>query len=279
MYFEFSKNKNSPIVCNIPHAGVLVPEEFKTDFVIYNDELQEEVQYMADNYTDELYEDLITVSSYVKSAVSRLVVDIERFENEEDEPMSKVGMSAFYTKTSSGKTLRHISEQNKINIGKIYKEYHQSFTDLVSSSLDIHNKAIIVDCHSFASIPRVYEEDKEGSRPDICIGIDEFHTPMELVKILQDNFEEFGYSVKVNSPFSGSIVPLKFYKKDTRVITVMIEVNRKLYINEQTFQKNKDFSKTSKVISRTIITCLNQFLATNHTTRIPVISPKNHAIL
>jgi N-formylglutamate amidohydrolase len=259
MYFEVSENKNSPIICNVPHSGTIVPEEFRGDFVLSQGDLDKEVLYMADNFTNYLYGELLYVSSYVMSKISRVVVDIERFQNEDDEPMSKVGMSALYTRTSSGDVLRNISDENKIALEKIYKEYHNSFTTLVSDSLLKNDRAIIIDCHSFPSIPRSYEPEQDMYRPDICIGVDEFHTPKEMVEILQGNFEKLGYRVEINTPFAGSIVPLTYYKKDKRVISVMIEVNRKLYMNEETFEKAENFSQISKDISRCVITSLNQF--------------------
>jgi N-formylglutamate amidohydrolase len=260
MYFESCENENSPIICNVPHSGTLIPEEFILDFSLSKDETDEEVKYMADNYTDNLYSELISVSSFIKSKISRVVLDIERFKNEEDEPMSKVGMSALYRLTSSGKVLRNVSEINKKKLEEIYDDYHNTLTKLVSLSLDKNNIAIIVDCHSFPSKPRGYESDKEENRPDVCIGVDEFHTPKDLVNLLKVNFEEFGFSVKINSPFSGSIVPLNFYKKDKKVVSVMIEVNRNLYMNEETFQKLKTFSSIGNKISRCMIKSINQFL-------------------
>lgn len=260
MYFEFSENENSPIVCNVPHSGISVPEEFKEDFVLNQEEFEKEVEHMADNYTDLLYEELLYVSSFIKFTISRVVVDIERFENEIDEPMSKVGMSAFYIRTSKGEVLRSLNEEKRAALKKIYDEYHETFTRLVDSSLVKNDKAIIVDCHSFPSAPREYEPDQEDNRPDICIGSDEYHTPKELTDILKSNFEGLGYFVKVNSPFAGTIVPLKYYKKDKRIVSVMIEVNRKLYMNEETFQKLKSFSEVGKAISRCIIKSLNQFV-------------------
>ena len=260
MYLEFSENENSPIVCNVPHSGTDIPHEFIDDFVLPKEELQNEANYMADNYTDILYSQLLLVSSFVKSKISRIVVDIERFENEADEPMSKVGMSAFYTRTSKGLELRNISPEKRETLKKVYGEYHETFTRLVDSSLKKNNMAIIIDCHSFPSVPREYEPDSEGNRPDICIGSDEYHTPKELVAILKSNFEELGYSAKINSPFAGTIVPMKYYQKDKGVISVMIEVNRKLYMNEETFQKLKNFSNVGKAISRCVIVSLNQFV-------------------
>lgn len=260
MYFKYSKNDNSPIVCNVPHGGILIPEEFKKDFVIEDKALEDEVLYMADNYTDSLYAELLYVSSFIKSTISRVVVDIERFEKEADEPMSKVGMSAFYIKTSTGKVLRIISEENIEKLRAIYRDYHTVFTDLVKSSLLKYDKAIVVDCHSFPSVPRQYEPQQEINRPDICIGVDEYHTPKELVEIVKNNFEELGFSVKINNPFSGSIVPMEFYQKDKRVISIMIEVNRKLYMNEELIKKTKNFNAVGKSISRCIIKSLNQYV-------------------
>ena len=97
-------------------------------------------------------------------------------------------------------------------------------------------------------------------RPDICIGTDAYHTPDSLTNLLKNNFEELGYSVKINSPFAGAIVPSFYHEKEPRVISVMIEVNRVLYMNEETFQKLATFSSTGKSISRAIIKSLNQFI-------------------
>lgn len=49
-------------------------------------------------------------------------------------------------------------------------------------------------------------------------------------KTIVNYFENLGYNVMTNSPFSGSIVPLK-YINNTEVHSVMIELNRDLYMN------------------------------------------------
>ena len=260
MYFEVSNNENSPIVCNVPHAATAIPEEFGKDFVVSHEALVQEAEYMADKYTDALYSELLYISSYIMSKISRIVVDSERFQNEKDEPMSKVGMSAFYTRTSSGTVLRDISPEMKSKLEEVYLEYHDSFTGLVDSALLKHNLTLIVDCHSFPSVPRIYEPDQKSDRPDICIGTDEYHTPAKLTDLLKKNFEDVGYRVAINTPFAGSIVPIHHYQKDKRVASVMMEVNRKLYMNEQTFQKLSNFSEVGRTVSRSIIKSLNQFL-------------------
>ncbi|WP_394331253.1 hypothetical protein [Algoriphagus faecimaris] len=49
-------------------------------------------------------------------------------------------------------------------------------------------------------------------------------------------------------PYSGSIVPLDLYKKDDRLKSIMLEVNRSLYMHEDKVQKNKDFDKIKNVV-------------------------------
>ena len=260
MHFTISENPNSPIVCNVPHAGTVITEEFRQDYIVDEQTLTHEVAYLADNDTDALYEELLRFSSFIISTISRVVVDIERFEREADEPISVVGMSAFYTRTSTGSVLRTIGPENRNILETLYRDYHRAFTNLTRSALTRHGSTMIVDCHSFPSTPRLYELDQQTPRPDICIGCDVYHTPVALRDILQDNFRALGYAVGINTPFSWTIVPMEYFRKDKRVVSVMIEVNRKLYMDEATFHKSEHFFRIGKNISRCIIQSLNQFL-------------------
>ena len=51
---------------------------------------------------------------------------------------------------------------------------------------------------------------------------------------------------------SGSIKPLK-YLNDNRVVSIMVEVNRYLYMNEITGQKNEHFDKIKSILKHAII--------------------------
>jgi N-formylglutamate amidohydrolase len=58
--------------------------------------------------------------------------------------------------------------------------------------------------------------------------------------------KEAGYSVAVDAPFAGALVLLSFYRKDDRVLSVMIEVNRRLYMDEQSGRKGKSVAETGR---------------------------------
>jgi N-formylglutamate amidohydrolase len=44
-------------------------------------------------------------------------------------------------------------------------------------------------------------------------------------------------------------VPTKFYQKDARVQSIMIEVNRKLYMNEKTGEKTQNFNDFKQTLA------------------------------
>jgi N-formylglutamate amidohydrolase len=99
----------------------------------------------------------------------------------------------------------------------------------------------VVDAHSFPCNPLPYEIDQMGARPEICIGTDEFHTPAALLFHLRGAFEAAGFTVATNEPFSGALVPQRYYRRDARVSSVMIEVRRDIYMDECTGQKHDGF--------------------------------------
>jgi N-formylglutamate amidohydrolase len=54
------------------------------------------------------------------------------------------------------------------------------------------------------------------------------HSSKHLVRIAVNALQSHNHTVALNYPYSGSMIPLK-YLGDTRVQTIMIEINRNLY--------------------------------------------------
>lgn len=98
--------------------------------------------------------------------------------------------------------------------------------------LDKYNKCIIIDLHSFSN-EMIYRLFGYENLPDICIGVEEDYYSEEIKNYLIEYFKRLGYSVEINYPYSGSIVPNKYYgKKNTGIISIMIEVNKNIYLED-----------------------------------------------
>ena len=102
----------------------------------------------------------------------------------------------------------------------------------MDQTLAEHDRCLIIDGHSFPSKALTYELNAEAARPDFCLGTDDFHTAEKLVGRVESELQRLGYSSARNAPFNGTIVPLKHYRKDQRVQSLMIEINRKLCLKE-----------------------------------------------
>jgi hypothetical protein len=111
----------------------------------------------------------------------------------------------------------------------------------VNNQLEQYNKAIIIDCHSYPEIPIERSLVKSSFRPDFNIGTDAYHTPQELIDISVDFFNRKGYSLGIDLPYTGSIVPLEHYQKNKNVQSIMLEINRKLYLKEDSNERSENF--------------------------------------
>ena len=94
------------VVLHIPHNSTLIPANVRDQFTLSDAELNDEIKKMTDHHTQDLFGQGVCSSQIVASPVSRLVVDVERFEDGILEPMSSVGMGVVYTQTNDAKTLR-----------------------------------------------------------------------------------------------------------------------------------------------------------------------------
>jgi len=230
------------MILHIPHSSIYLPNDFN---VLPHISIDRELNRMTDWFTDELFD--FNEAEKLIFPYSRLYCDVERFRNDEDESMFKKGMGVCYTHTSIGKKLREVNPTEVEYIkSSLYDVHHDKLETLVTKALGKDDEALIIDCHSFSREVLV-EEFKEKELPDICIGIDKFHADYELLKYAYRYFLRAGYTVSINEPFSGTMVPMKYYAKDKRVKSMMIEVNRELYLNA-TYEKNEGFPKIKSLI-------------------------------
>ena len=246
------------IILHIPHSSKYIPNKYLKFFTLSKHELQIELLKMTDHYTDDLFDVSNSNIYQLKFPLSRLLVDVERFERDELEIMSKVGMGCIYEKTHDGKSLKNVEHIKEELIKKFYKTHHENFSKIVDKKLIENNKVLIIDCHSFPKHPLPYELIQAMDRPEICIGTDNFHTSEKLRNLIGELFKKSNFTVKYNAPFKGSIVPHKFYNKDKEVQSIMIEIRRDLYMNEKSGEKNNRFNKIKKTLEKIINVYLNE---------------------
>jgi N-formylglutamate deformylase len=233
------------IILHIPHSAIKIP--FYDGYVVPELEIDDEVKKLTDWYTDDLFQ--YDGVSQIITPFSRVFCDVERFSDDEKEVMAKFGMGMIYTTFDDGRSLRKVDPQLRDNIyEQFYQSHHNEFLHKVEKSLEETDRCLIIDCHSFSNIPFERDLDKKFPRPDVDIGIDDFHTSKTLLDSTIQYFEKSGLSCGINTPYAGTIVPLKCYRKDKRIQSIMIEVNRDMYLEKDSNVKNKNYEKVKNIL-------------------------------
>ena len=233
------------LIIHIPHSSVKIP--FFDNYCLDKQSLFDEQVLLTDWFTDDIFH--CQKDTIVKADFSRIFCDVERFEDDKLEPMSKFGMGVLYTVTDDGKVMRNISPEYRAKvIYQYYKKHHLKLTTEVEKQLQLYGTSCIVDAHSFADIPFNRDLEKSTNRPDFNIGTDSFHTPQILVDLSVDYFEKHKHTIWVDKPYSGSIVPLEYYKKNPKVNSIMLEVNRKLYLKDNSNIKSDNYNYTKDLV-------------------------------
>jgi N-formylglutamate amidohydrolase len=259
-YFKIVRPKKIPIVMNIPHASLFVDDDFKQDFLLSVSEFDKFLKEMADLYADELFFESYKKNGVLIAKLSRVIVDTERFWDNKNEPMAKVGMGALYEKNGQGQTIRKISKLTRLRCRRIYSKYHHALDGLVAECLTRFGYCIILDCHTYPSKLRQYDLNKNRKRPEICLGTDKFHTSRLLFDCFKNAFLNRSFSVEENIPFKGTIVPVGYFKKNKNVFSLMVEVNRALYMNERTYMKKKNFKQIAADLNSCVQNGINEFI-------------------
>ena len=233
------------LILHIPHSSRAIPN---TDgYRVSQQILESEILNLTDWFTDDLFQNKI--DNDIVAPFSRIFCDVERFSEDEKEVMSKFGMGVLYTTLDNGSLMREVTpDLRKKILTEYYWIHHDKLQEAVDARLTDQNKCFIVDCHSFPNIPLERTLDKKPNRPDINLGTDSFHTPKHIAMLSEKFFTKRGFSVGIDWPYTGSMVPTKHYQKDKRVSSILIEINRRLYLEEGTNKKSQTYHEIKLLI-------------------------------
>lgn len=234
------------LILHVPHSSTNIP--WMDGYVVTKEELDQEMLKLTDWYTDDLFyseEDVM-----IRADFSRIFCDPERFSEDSEEVMSEFGMGVLYEKNDAGQIIRIVTEEYKIKVlDTFYWKHHRKLTQAVKNQLDQFGKALILDCHSYPSTPLMRDLDQNPKRPDFNIGTDNFHTPEHLILLSQDFFDKKGFSLGVDWPYKGALVPKVYFdERNPNVHSIMLEINRALYLQEPSNEKSERYEEIKQVV-------------------------------
>lgn len=221
-------NNFEKIIAWMPHTGLYLPN---IDNNPKFDTLRADALLLADEQVDRLYSFL---PNKITSDYSRFVVDLERYLDNSQEPMSQKGMGYLYNRFIDGSPFDRTVFGNDSYFTQYYKHKHIQLKEALER---IGDGAILLDLHSFNPVPLACDMDKRPNRPDICLGFnkDETKPAQDILLAIKESLEENNLTVAFNTPFQGAMTS----NTTTKYKSLMIEVNKKCYLKDHQIIKNE----------------------------------------
>lgn len=227
------------ILLHIPHSSKSFPKDSHYSFT----DLDNEERLLIDYYTDELFTPK-QKSEHIIPLVfpyCRLYCDVERLVND---PLENDGLGIRYIReipTDRGHSYTFREFNTKENAFSLYVDFHAKVS---KSIVKMSDNRLLIDCHSFSALPNLLNSTPPDI--DICIGYNDDETCPDKVVIgnIVQYFKSLGYKVGINKPFSNS----KTFSVPVAYHSVMIEVNKRIYMNEYTLEKTNGFKRLKQNI-------------------------------
>jgi N-formylglutamate amidohydrolase len=150
----------------------------------------------------------------------------------------------------------------KLSVGEVERRianchapYWAALTAAVESAHARHGRVVHINCHSMPEVAGPISWVKPGTRfADVVLGDRDGSTcSPDFTALLLDAFRAEGLSVAVNDPYKGVELVKRFGRPAEDRHSIQIEVNRKLYMNEATRERNGNYGKLQALLERVMV--------------------------
>ncbi len=132
----------------------------------------------------------------------------------------------------------------KHRLDTYYWPYHNRLRDILAGFVADHGVAFHVSCHSMSSVGGAATADPGRKRSDFDIGTRHGTTTgPDFAAAVVDCLKGFGYDVTVNEHFAGAESVRKHGNPAGGVHSLQIEINRAIYMDENTFRRGGKFAR------------------------------------
>jgi N-formylglutamate deformylase len=257
-----------PLVFDSPHSGFEFPADFRPSAS------RAEIRTTWDAYVDELCGGVVGVGGALLAArFPRAYIDVNRAANDIDPEMLAtpwqstvelsehgrrgLGLIRRYTEPGIALYSRRLTvAEIRTRLNEFYHPYRRALQQTLNSARKRHGVVWHFNWHSMKSRPPAGRP-LTILRPDFVISDRNGTTaPPALTAWVARFFSRRGYRVQINDPFRGADIVRQHGVPAERRYSIQIEINRSLYMDEQTCERNAGFAGI-----RTAVTAFAQTVA------------------
>lgn len=161
---------------------------------------------------------------------------------------ARIGKSLVWRTLDDGRPIyarRLRPEEMRGRINRLHAPYHREVQSLIEATQRKFGRVYHINCHSMNSVGGRQTEGVEGKpRADFVLG-DRDGTTCEaaFTEFVRARLVAMGYDVSLNDPFKGSELVRAYSAPAERRHSLMIEINKRLYMDEATLQRSAGFAR------------------------------------
>lgn len=263
-----------PLVFDSPHSGTAYPADFRPA------QPMEKIRQAEDSHVDALYASAPSQGATLIAALfprayidpNRSVLDIDTALLDAPWPgpaqasrKTELGVGLVWRLLDTGEPLY----DRRLSVAELRERitrYHQPYQKAVKDALDAahrHFGAVWhINCHSMPAVSSNISEEGPGKpRADFVLGDRDGTTcSTEFTQFVASTLRSMGYDVKINDPYKGVELVRAFSDPAHGRHSLQVEVNRCLYMDERTRERNANFPKLKTDIDR-LVRALADFTA------------------
>lgn len=256
------KQQMGPVVFASPHSGADYPQSFIDSSRL--DPLA--LRKSEDSFVDELFAAAPDMGApLLRARFPRAFIDVNREPFELDpqmfadqlppyvntrSPRVAAGLGTIARVVCSGGEIYNCKLHFDEALGRVntfYRPYHAALNRLVERTRRQFGHCLLIDCHSMPSVAGPTDSDRGHRRVDIVLG-DCYGASCDrrLSDLVRRSLCARGYMVRRNVPYAGAFTTRNYGAPQLHVHALQIEINRALYMNEDTFKKTPGFTKLAE---------------------------------
>jgi N-formylglutamate deformylase len=249
-----------PLVLDSPHSGNNFPSDF--DAAVSEADLRDG----EDSFVDELYAGAAELGAPLLAALwPRTYLDPNRHAGDVDLDLiegkwpgeyvpsgkAKVGKALIWRTLEDGRAIysRKLKPQEvHQRIDRYHRPYHVRLKSMLDETHARHGRVFHINCHSMRAVAGRQSEDGEGrARADLVLGDrDGTSCAPKYTEFVRGVLSGMGYVVKVNDPYKGVELVRAYSEPKAGRHSLQIEINKRLYMDEDRLEKNSGFPKLQK---------------------------------
>jgi N-formylglutamate deformylase len=153
-------------------------------------------------------------------------------------------------------------QERKLTVAEIeerldlyYRPYHAELKRIVGA---LHGRFGVlrqISCHCMSAVGAPTHPDAGKPRADFCVS--DLHgrtASREAMELVVETLKSYGYSVSVNDPYVGNELIARHGNPALGVDSIQVEINKKLFIDTQTFRKTSGYAKLKTDLGRLLKT-------------------------